>query len=650
MDSVSDASASTPADQADAPVPLHELPAVIRDLTADRRRLLDEAPTPRAAERLHRLWAVGSRQELRRTRAQARELVQAWKDDRDAAAGAFVLQLADAQNTAHTRSGPARRRIERQARRRGRQAPVRRGPDHLAPTNTAEERELLLSPLEQVELSAVRTWIRDWDAERPADDRSLSVDDVADVARALRSAESVQESLNRVRASWTLQEASTDAQEAADAPATTPPTGASERPANNLGSDLGAVAEGHRKPAGQIADRRTERYSLREALQPHRTTDRLKGCGAKPTGGRVAMTAGPSGLAALKGLQTCASVWNCPVCGPKIRAARARELEEFAAAWIARGGRPRHPSSDLGQGRGGGLVMATFTFQHHKRLALADLMTKLAAAWTRMLTYRRYRRIKAEMELAGYTRAEEITHGRNGWHPHLHVLFWFPDHITQEKADDLREDFYDMWRQACAAEGLGTPSQAHGVDFRAVARGKEGAKALARYIAKVEGPDGTEYAMGNEMMRGDLKEGRRAESKTPFEIAREWEKTGERKWLKLWLEYETATHNHKAITWSNGLKKHLQELLDIVEDSRTDHEIASGEEPGAVEVAYIPRETWYRHLVHHRGRRAQLLHAYERLGLVGVQHLAREWGLEWGRDIVPANQPGAADLDENSAA
>ena len=582
-----------------------------------------------------------NRPDFRAARERAAAFTQEWNEDRDTAVARFVGRLGEAQLAAKEKSGPARRRTERTARKRGRQAPVRRGPDRLGrdPRQNEVDAWDLLTPLEQAEVSATRQWVRDWDAERPTDNSSLTLAQAANASASLRSSESLQESLSRVRGHWCAHsptEAAYGAPEVADAPSATNGAAASERPANNVGAAVGRVPKDHRKPAGQAADKRDSHHHLREDLQPRRTTDRLKGCGVKPTAGsQIAVKASATtGMAHFSGLQSCASIWACPVCGPKIRAERARELETFAAAWIARDG--------WGGWKGkGGLLMGTFTFQHHRRLDLDPLLDKLADAWRRMLQYKRYRRLKDEHGLVGFTRAEELTHGRNGWHPHLHVLFWLPKHMSQKKADLLRAEFFAMWLKACDAVGLGKPTEKHGVDLKTVARGKEGAKQLARYIAKIEGPDGVERPMGQEMMRGDLKTGRRAESRTPFEIAQAWadapDKTvkSAKRDLALWLEYERATHGHKAVTWSRGLKQLLQELLDIVEDDRTNDEIAAEEPVDSSVVVFIPREVWYRHIVHQRGRRTQLLHAYERLGIVGLRTVADSWGLVWGRDIRP---------------
>ena len=72
------------------------------------------------------------------------------------------------------------------------------------------------------------------------------------------------------------------------------------------------------------------------------------------------------------------------------------------------------------------------------------------------------------------------------------------------------------------------------------------------YIAKTQ--DGG--AVGNEMARADLKQGRDGH-RTPFEILDDFRWTGDLEDLALWHEYERATKGQQAITWSKGLRQML---------------------------------------------------------------------------------------------
>ncbi|MCX4547253.1 hypothetical protein [Streptomyces sp. NBC_01565] len=74
------------------------------------------------------------------------------------------------------------------------------------------------------------------------------------------------------------------------------------------------------------------------------------------TGELVGLHVG-EGAARFAGLQSCHSVWACPICQARIRAARAVELERAALAWLK---------------AGHGLYMATLTVPHWEHVRLAS--------------------------------------------------------------------------------------------------------------------------------------------------------------------------------------------------------------------------------------------------------------------------------------
>jgi hypothetical protein len=114
----------------------------------------------------------------------------------------------------------------------------------------------------------------------------------------------------------------------------------------------GAAADGATKRVGM----RDQRRRLREAIQRFTRLDGLKGCGARLTGELVGLHVG-TGAARFAGLQSCHSVWACPICQARIRAARSVELERAALAWLK---------------AGHGLYMATLTVPHWEHVRLAS--------------------------------------------------------------------------------------------------------------------------------------------------------------------------------------------------------------------------------------------------------------------------------------
>lgn len=117
-------------------------------------------------------------------------------------------------------------------------------------------------------------------------------------------------------------------------------------------TDQGTAADG----AAQRVRLRDQRRRLREAIQRFTRLDGLRGCGARLTGELVGLHVG-TGAARFAGLQSCHSVWACPICQARIRAARSVELERAALAWLK---------------AGHGLYMATLTVPHWEHVRLAS--------------------------------------------------------------------------------------------------------------------------------------------------------------------------------------------------------------------------------------------------------------------------------------
>ena len=98
-----------------------------------------------------------------------------------------------------------------------------------------------------------------------------------------------------------------------------------------------------------------------------------------------------------------------------------------------------------------------------------------------------------------------MTHGPNGWHPHLHVLVLCERDPGAAGLAAMVLHFQARWRKVITDAGYRAPSDAHGVKVERC----ESAVEAGKYISKV----------GDELARGDLKSGRKMGHRTPFEIA-----------------------------------------------------------------------------------------------------------------------------------
>lgn len=363
-------------------------------------------------------------------------------------------------------------------------------------------------------------------------------------------------------------------------------------------------------------DRRAARWGLRDAAQAITTLPRMCGCGRFVGKGRlpqIRVAEGEYGPVAHYGnLQLCGMVWTCPVCAPRIRAARATEINEALGRWISAHGE-------------GSVIMATLTLPHLEHERLAPLLSLVADGFARMTQGKSWAALKRKYGITGYIRSHDLTHGGNGWHPHLHIAFTSEKPISKRAAAALRARLFRQWRGAIVSLGHRPPSpRACRLE---VARNAE---AVGQYITQVvAGERGLPVAM--EVARGDLKTCRKDGQRTPWEILAGATALkpglsaaaldGVVNDLALWHEYEQATKGHHPIQWSRGLRA----LLSLGEE-KTDEETTEEEVGGKVVYAFSKVEDWYAVLFRRTrpGRssaRLRLLRAAERWGGRGVSRL-----------------------------
>lgn len=191
------------------------------------------------------------------------------------------------------------------------------------------------------------------------------------------------------------------------------------------------------------------------------------------------------------GLQTCGSVWVCPVCNHKIQAVRRGEVEQML----------QHCKK-----HGWDVVFATHTVRHDRTQSLKQVEDMASNVWRAVSQHRKVRAMKDRVNLVGYVRASEATwSAANGWHWHYHVYWIFlkplkgrtvqipvyrrakdhtmyVDHFDERDAfDDFRETYTRDWVDTAVKKGYAAPRFANQV-FETIDFGKESTmQAAARY-------------------------------------------------------------------------------------------------------------------------------------------------------------------------
>jgi hypothetical protein len=244
------------------------------------------------------------------------------------------------------------------------------------------------------------------------------------------------------------------------------------------------------------------------------------------------------------GVKHCASTWFCPVCGPKVMARRRQEIEKCV---------------ELMKSGGQQFMFCTFTFPHTYGAPLSTYMDKLRDVLKMFRRGKSWDLFKKRVEMVGYIRAQEVTHGNHGWHPHYHELL-ITKALSKEEAESAAAFLSKRWVDVCRRAGLisdekAQDAYAHAVDV------KSGADPVTQeYLSKL-----VCWELSSVTTKATKTKGLQ-----PFQILSN-ACNGDGKSKKLWVEYMLGMYRKAALYWSPGLK----ELCGI--DELTDEQLLEGE-------------------------------------------------------------------------
>lgn len=218
----------------------------------------------------------------------------------------------------------------------------------------------------------------------------------------------------------------------------------------------------------------------------------------------------------------------------------------------------------------------TLTLRHRREDALRTTLDAALQGWGAVIRGSAWNRQKHRIGLSGTIRATEVTLGKNGWHPHLHLLLFLEGKVQEAALAGFQEWLAERWAQKVTSLGARMPSIDRGVDLRLVGSASE----LGHYLSKVQ-----EKSIGRELARGDLKTGRESSSLAPMDLLDA--SADDRAAAALWGEYFDATHGRRAFSWSRGLRARLDLGIEM-----TDDELLDDAERAPECLALIPRRIW----------------------------------------------------------
>lgn len=317
------------------------------------------------------------------------------------------------------------------------------------------------------------------------------------------------------------------------------------------------------------SERRAKRYAMRAFLWRNSSSQRCRHCGRTMTGTVVGVRYSTGKGAGFSGLQTCGSVWICPVCSAKILARRSLETGVLCLAWEHQGGR---------------LALGTLTMRHHQGQSLDSLWKALSAAWAEVTKSKVWHKHLARLGSPGWVKVVEVNVSwANGWHVHIHFALLLGGEVDDDGLKKLSDWLTAKWQRAVARQGFDALPVGQKVKFFG---GVDAAVQMGEYMTKQ-----TAYAspggLGLELFGGANKTARGVYSTVPvWRLLEEIIATGELDQWGRWVEYEKASKSKHQFDVSKGLR----ELLGVGPE-KSDEEIAA-EEAGDRDLVRITREGW----------------------------------------------------------
>lgn len=302
-----------------------------------------------------------------------------------------------------------------------------------------------------------------------------------------------------------------------------------------------------------------------------------------------------------KNLMVCGSVWMCPICAAKISERRRSDLSSA----IAR--------TELNP------VLVTFTLSHNRDDKLKNVVRDLTKSYANVREGKAWETFKRRENIVGSVRALEVTHGANGWHPHLHILYFVRGEVGEER---IKKFFWDRWHRSLLRNKR-TATSAHGIDVR-VARDDVG-----DYVTKFgHEPIKTRWGVEHELTKSPAKIAR-AGGRSPLQLLADYA-AGDKQAGALWKEYALTFKGQRQLVWSKGLRS----LLGLGTE-KSDAEIAKETREDAVLLAALGLDVWRVVLGNDaRGELLEVAHSgnadavWQFLATLGVRDARRDAGRE----------------------
>jgi hypothetical protein len=317
-------------------------------------------------------------------------------------------------------------------------------------------------------------------------------------------------------------------------------------------------------------------------------------CGRRATSHTVTANLNEEGRARFGGVQTCGSVWMCPVCHHAIMSGRREEIAAGGDDFIK-----EYPA--------GAAYLGTFTLRHRKFDDAKETRKAVLASWRRMLTGKPWQAAAKRYGCVMWVRSLEVTFGDSGWHPHIHAVFFVkdPDGVDEDgvvipgaRAEAFGTWLFERWATMVAREGYGKCSFNAWSWERAASR-----DAVTGYLTK--------GGFDSELTGAGVKKAAVGHY-TPWQLLDK----GDPASLKIFHEYALAFKGARCITFSRGFRAEEQGEMELAEAA-----------PVGDQVGEMPSKVFNRIVFY--GLYDDVLDVIETKGWAGATTMLARAGITW---------------------
>ena len=305
----------------------------------------------------------------------------------------------------------------------------------------------------------------------------------------------------------------------------------------------------------------------------------------------------------ISGLIHCNSIYQCNVCQQRILARKQLELETINDGYIK---------------SGGSVYLVSLTVKHDKTDSFEFLLgssktnTGILGAYSYLVSKdRKFQNLLKKYNVEMSCRAFESTWGKiNGFHAHIHALFYMKQKLTNEELNSFQEELHFLWSRSVDKVGLKVPNIKHGVNV------KDGSHA-GKYIAK--------WSCSNELSSGQFKEAKNGNytinQLEQLLINKEQTDVPLNQLKKVLSEYYKGCVGKRFLTWSDKDNLRKRYLNEAEMEELDDEDILENSDIKSTEKVLIDYSSYMK--IKSLNKVHDLRSSIELFSFQGVLHLAK---------------------------